>query len=92
MTGVPLSLTWGSWWAVPVFMLHGTLINFLDAGQHEMSHGTVFKTRRLNEVFGRFFGFVLLYPPISTRSSISPIIAIPRSGRRMANSSVRPIR
>ena len=62
LTGILLSLAWGSWWAVPVFMLHGTLINFLYAGQHELSHGTVFRNRRLNEIFGRLFGFVLLYP------------------------------
>lgn len=61
-TGILLSLTWGSWWVVPVFMLHGTLINFLYAGQHEMSHWTVFRSKKLNEVFGRLFGFVLLYP------------------------------
>ena len=62
LSGAALMLTWGSWWAVPVFMIHGTLINFLYAGQHEMSHWTVFKTRRLNEVFGRLFGFLMIYP------------------------------
>lgn len=62
VTGVLLHFTWGSWWAVPVFVLHGTLINFLYAGQHEMSHWTVFATRRLNEIFGRVLGFVLIYP------------------------------
>jgi fatty acid desaturase len=62
LTGAVLWLTWGSWWMVPVFAVHGTLINFLYAGQHEMSHATVFKTRRLNEVFGRLFGFVVIYP------------------------------
>ncbi len=49
-------------WAVPVFLVHGTLLNFLYAGQHELSHGTVFKTRWLNEWIGRLFGFVLFYP------------------------------
>jgi fatty acid desaturase len=62
LTGAALWLTWGSWWMAPVFAVHGTLINFLYAGQHEMSHATVFKTRRLNEVFGRVFGFVVIYP------------------------------
>ncbi|WP_407048077.1 fatty acid desaturase [Methyloraptor flagellatus] len=61
-TGILLSLTWGSWLAAPVFLIHGVLINFLYAGQHEMSHWTVFKTRKLNEIFGRLFGFVLIYP------------------------------
>ncbi len=57
-----LALTWGTWWAVPAFVVDGILINFLYAGQHEMSHGTVFRTKKLNEIFGRLFGFVVLYP------------------------------
>lgn len=61
-TGTALWLTWGTWWAVPVFMAHGVLINFLYAGQHELSHGTVFETKWLNVFFGRLFGFLLIYP------------------------------
>jgi len=61
-TGTLLWSLWGTWWAVPVFMAHGTLLNFLYAGQHELSHGTVFRTRWLNEWVGRLFGFLLLYP------------------------------
>jgi fatty acid desaturase len=62
VTGWALLRTWGSAWAVPVFMVHGALLNFLYAGQHELSHWTVFKTRWLNEWVGRLFGFVLFYP------------------------------
>jgi fatty acid desaturase len=62
LSGAALSLSWGGWLAVPVFITHGILINFLYAGQHELSHSTVFKTKRLNEIFGRLFGFVLIYP------------------------------
>ena len=62
LSGAALSLTWGSWLAVPIFMIHGTLINFLYAGQHELSHWTVFRTKKLNEIFGRLFGFILFYP------------------------------
>ena len=62
LTATLLTVTWGTWVAVPVFLLHGVLINFLYAGQHEMSHWTVFATKRLNEVFGRLFGFILIYP------------------------------
>ena len=61
-TGALLALTWGSLWAVPVFIAHGTLINFLYAGQHELSHGTPFKTKALNEWVGRVIGFLMLYP------------------------------
>jgi fatty acid desaturase len=61
-TGFLLSATWGTIWAVPVFLAHGVLINFLYAGQHECSHCTAFRTRWINEWVGRAFGFVLLYP------------------------------
>ena len=62
VSGTALALTWGSWWAAPVFIVHGVLINFLYAGQHELSHATVFKTKPVNALFGRLFGFVLIYP------------------------------
>src|SRR5215472_16524174 len=61
-TGVALHLSWGTLWAVSVFLAHGTLLTFLYAGQHELSHSTVFRTRWLNEVFGRAIGFLMLYP------------------------------
>ena len=61
-SGTWLWLARGSGWAIPAFMLHGILLNFLYAGQHELSHGTVFRTRKLNEWVGRACGFVLFYP------------------------------
>jgi fatty acid desaturase len=61
-TGMLLWVTRGTWWAVPVFVVHGVLLNFLYAGQHELSHWTVFRTGWLNEWVGRLFGFVLFYP------------------------------
>ena len=61
-TGWLLSQSWGAWWAVPLFIAHGVLINFLYAAQHELSHNTVFGPRWLNEWFGRAIGFVQLYP------------------------------
>ncbi|MEM7212541.1 MAG: fatty acid desaturase [Pseudomonadota bacterium] len=62
LTGAALWLTWGTLWAVPLFMVHGVLINFLYAGQHELSHGTPFKTKWLNEWVGRVIGFIVIYP------------------------------
>ncbi|HXA99717.1 MAG TPA: fatty acid desaturase [Steroidobacteraceae bacterium] len=62
VTGTVLWLTRGTPWAIPVFMMHGVLLNFLYAGQHELSHWTVFRTKWLNEWLGRAFGFVLFYP------------------------------
>jgi len=62
LSGSALWLCRGTLWAVPAFIAHGTLINFLYAGQHELSHWTVFRTKGLNEFFGRVFGFVLFFP------------------------------
>ncbi len=62
LCSVALALAWGTWWMLPAFVAQGVLINFLYAGQHEMSHSTVFRSRRLNKLFGRLFGFVLIYP------------------------------
>ena len=60
VSGTLLWLSWGTLWAVPVFMLHGVMLNFLYAGQHELSHETVFKTKWLNEAFGRLIGFLMI--------------------------------
>ena len=62
VSGTLLWLTRSSLWAIPLFVVQGVLINYLYAGQHEFSHSTVFKTRRLNEVFGRLIGFIVLAP------------------------------
>jgi fatty acid desaturase len=62
ITGALLWHWRGTWWALPIFAAHGVLLNFLYAGQHELSHWTVFRTGWLNEWLGRLFGFVLFYP------------------------------
>lgn len=61
VSGTALWLLWGTWWAVPVFMGHGVLLNFLYAAQHELSHTTVFKTKALNMIFGRIIGFFMIF-------------------------------
>jgi fatty acid desaturase len=52
---------------IPVLLAHGVLINCLYAGQHEMSHWTAFRSRRLNDVFGHLFGFLTLNPFLTDR-------------------------
>jgi fatty acid desaturase len=52
----------GSWWVLVSGFILGVLINFLYAAEHELSHGTVFKTRSLNVNFGRIVGFVMIFP------------------------------
>ena len=62
VTGAALWLLRTTPWAIPLFLLEGVLINYLYAGQHEFSHSTVFRTRWLNEAFGRLIGFILITP------------------------------
>ncbi len=62
LTGIGLAWSWGTPWWLLFFAAHGILLNCLYAGQHEMSHWTAFRTRRLNDVFGEIIGFVVIYP------------------------------
>jgi fatty acid desaturase len=57
-----LAKLWGTWWTIPCFLVQGILLNWLYCGQHELSHGTVFRRRWLNEWAGRVIGFIQLYP------------------------------
>ena len=52
----------GNWWVLVTGFVLGVIINFLYAAQHELSHSTVFRTRSVNEHFGRVIGFVQLFP------------------------------
>ena len=72
MSGYALHLSWGSYWAALWFVVLGTLLNFLYAGQHELSHWTVFKTRWLNNLFGHLFGFIVLMPREHDRMTNEP--------------------
>ncbi len=56
------SLALGNWWSLATGAVLGVLINFLYAAQHELSHSTVFRTRWLNDLFGRIIGFVQIFP------------------------------
>jgi len=61
-SGVLLGLCWGSVWCAPVFALHGVLLNWLYAAQHEMMHMTAFRNRWLNEAGSRLTGLIVLFP------------------------------
>lgn len=62
LTGYGLWIGWGTLYAVALFVLHGMLINYLFAAQHECNHYTAFKTRWVNDVVNRITGFLVLYP------------------------------
>lgn len=52
----------GTAWALLTGFFLGILLNFLYAAQHELSHSTVFSTRKVNEIFGRVIGFLMIFP------------------------------
>jgi len=62
LAGIAHAWAMGSGWVLLTGLVLGVLLNFLYAGQHELSHSTVFATRRLNEIFGRIIGFFMLFP------------------------------
>ena len=43
---------------VPLVFLHGMVASFLVNGMHELGHGTVFRTKALNEFFLRLVSFL----------------------------------
>ena len=56
------SLALGTGWMWLTGFGLGVLLNFLYAAQHELSHATVFATRKVNVVFGRLIGFAMIFP------------------------------
>lgn len=64
VTGTGLYLTWGTWWGVPLFLVHGVLLwGFTYSGQHELLHRTPFRTPMLNDLAVRLTGFFRIWPP-----------------------------
>jgi len=54
---------------VLLVLLHGMVASFLTNGMHELGHGTVFKTKALNELFVRVVSFLgWLHPDLFTAS------------------------
>jgi fatty acid desaturase len=56
-----------AWAWLPVAFVQGVLINCLYAGQHELSHWTVFRTKAANDALGHLFGFATLNPFLTDR-------------------------
>ncbi|MBT3401847.1 MAG: rhizopine catabolism protein [Rhodospirillaceae bacterium] len=63
VTGYGIHALWGSLWVVPVFLFHGAILwGFTYAGQHELVHLMVFRSRALNDFFGHLASFLRIYP------------------------------
>lgn len=94
-SGIGGYLTWGTVWAIPFFAVYGTLYATSDHRAHELSHGTPFKTRWINEFFYHLAGFMTLHEGHYWRWSHTrhhthtvvvgkdPEIAVPRPANRL---------
>jgi fatty acid desaturase len=60
-SGATGAALWGSWWAVPFFILYGVLYgSAADSRWHECGHGTAFKTRWMNDVVYEIASFMMM--------------------------------
>lgn len=59
-SGVAAFLTWGTLWCIPAFAAYGILYAAADHRHHELSHGTPFKTRWLNDGLFHLCAFMTL--------------------------------
>ncbi|MBG1232356.1 fatty acid desaturase family protein [Aestuariivirga litoralis] len=61
---------WGSWWAVPFFLVYGVMYGSVcDSRWHEAGHGTAFRTRWMNDVVYHIASFMVMRNPTSWRWS-----------------------
>ncbi len=90
VSGIAGLLTWGTLWCIPAFAVYGVLYSGGDHRAHELSHGTPFKTRWLNEFFYHLAAFMALHEGVywrwshsrhhtdTLRVGLDPEIAVPR--------------
>ena len=84
---------WGTWWAVPAFIVYGVLYgSAADSRWHETGHGTAFKTRWMNDVVYEIASFMMMRNSVvwrwsHTRHHTDTIIV----GRDPEISSMRPV-
>ncbi|MCR4282236.1 MAG: fatty acid desaturase family protein, partial [Bauldia sp.] len=91
VSGVAGYLTWGTWWAVPCFIVYGVLYGGAsDSRWHECGHRTAFKTTWMNDAVYEIACFMSLREPTVWRGSHTrhhtdtiivgrdPEIAVPR--------------
>jgi fatty acid desaturase len=57
-------VTWGTWWAVPCFLVYGALYGGTsDSRWHEPSHRTAFKTMWMNDALFELASFMVFREP-----------------------------
>ena len=58
------SALWGTWWAIPFFIVYGVLYGSHRTSRwHECGHGTAFKTRWMNDVVYQIACFMIMREP-----------------------------
>ena len=62
-TGTATWLALDGPWLVPAMFVHGVVLVHHFSLQHECTHYTAFRTRRLNDVVGAACGIVIMLPP-----------------------------
>ncbi|MEZ5478666.1 MAG: fatty acid desaturase [Thiolinea sp.] len=94
--GIAAFMAWGTFWAIPLFFIYGVLYSAADHRHHELSHGTPFKNRKINDMFYHLCAFMTLregnyYRWSHTRHHThtiivgrDPEIAAPRPPNRLA--------
>jgi len=61
---------WGTWWAVPFFLIYGVLYGSVcDSRWHEAGHGTAFRTSWMNDFVYHVASFMVMRNPVSWRWS-----------------------
>jgi fatty acid desaturase len=72
VTGGLGALFWGSWLAVPFFLVYGVLYGSAsDSRWHECGHGTAFKTQWKNDAVYQLACFMIMRNPVAWRWSHS---------------------
>jgi fatty acid desaturase len=63
-------LTWGTWWALPCFVVYGTLCGSTSGSRwHELAHRTPFKTVWMNDVLYEIASFMRFFESVPARWS-----------------------
>jgi fatty acid desaturase len=59
---------WPSWWSAPLWLIYGVLYSSAgESRRHETSHGTAFRTRRLQDVVLNIASFCRMRDPVVER-------------------------
>ena len=69
LSGYIAFVAWGTWWAIPAFLVYGNIFMACNPVWHECGHRTAFKSRWLNEIFYHLGSFMFNFEPIRWRWS-----------------------